>query len=201
MSNTDPTDLERIDQQIRINELKERANELAGGNMHGFEAEGVSDDLREAFWARVIDIETAPETTNLEQLSKMGIVMPPADQLDDEHLTQKLWEVISELARLRVFLSSTDHLSDRELYHLLESDLLRHPTEDLPPESGWNCHLDILGGCSEQDLYLRNKYYADQLDRECWSAEFPDDEMPPHVDPPYDRDRHLPSMAYGRTQE
>jgi hypothetical protein len=36
------------------------------------------------------------------------------------------------------------------------------------------------------------KYYADEGTRRGWLADFPDDEMPPHEEPPYDRDRFLP---------
>ena len=54
------------------------------------------------------------------------------------------------------------------------------------------CHLDVLGGCSEEDLILHMRYYADDRDRADWRKEFPEFPMPPKEKPPYDRDRHLP---------
>jgi hypothetical protein len=35
-------------------------------------------------------------------------------------------------------------------------------------------------------------YYADAEYRKRWHKDWPDDEMPPHVDPPNDRDSKLP---------
>src|SRR5438552_225451 len=55
-----------------------------------------------------------------------------------------------------------------------------------------NCHLDVLGGCSEEDLVLQMRYYADESYRAWWDAEFPDFPMPPREKPPFDRDRQLP---------
>ena len=42
----------------------------------------------------------------------------------DEQLTARLWEVIHALARQAVYLHSTDHLSDRQLYKQLTEDAL-----------------------------------------------------------------------------
>ena len=64
------------------------------------------------------------------------------------------------------------------------------PALDADVGSTW--HIDILGGCSLQDIALYLKYYADEKTRESWRSEFPEEVMPDHVDPPYDRDRHLP---------
>jgi hypothetical protein len=116
--------------------------------------------------------------------------------LDERRLTAKLWEVLEALARLRVFLSQTDHLSDRELYTHLWADTLREAIPDLPFDEHSAWHIDILGGCSEEDIDLHMKYYADESDRRDWLKQFPDYEMPAHEDPPYDRDRHLPRSGF-----
>ncbi len=182
-----------IDQQIRINELREAAREAADGEMFTWEADDMPSEVSEQFWTNVLAIENASATTNIQQLERMGVDVPPPDGLDDRQLQAKLWEVIHGLAKLRTFLTSTDHLNDRQLYGLLWGDLLRHEIEDLPIDTGWTCHLDILGGCSDEDLQLRLKYYADDMDREMWRTDFPEDTIPAHLDPPYDRDSILPS--------
>ena len=56
------------------------------------------------------------------------------------------------MARLGRYLSSTDHLSDRELYERLWTDILREPTSVCPDDPSMSCHIDLLGGCSDEDL-------------------------------------------------
>lgn len=58
------------------------------------------------------------------------------------------------------------------------------------------CHLDVLGGCSEEDLILSMRYYSDDEERVEWQKDFPDFPMPPKEKPPYDRDRMLPQPEY-----
>ena len=127
-----------------------------------------------------------------EYLEKEGILLPSPQDLDETQLHSKLWEVINAMALAGHFLASTDHLSDRDLYELLWSDILRQPTSISLDPSTTTCHIDILGGCSEEDQRIRLKYYADDDERDCWASDFPEDDLPPKEPLPYDRDRHLP---------
>jgi hypothetical protein len=161
--------------------------------MAAWESEDLSPDQREAFWRRVVESETAPQTSHLRQLAEAGVDLPAPETMDDGSLTKKLWELIHALAALRVFLDSTDHLSDRELYALLRNDVL--PDEipaDLPQGDDGYCVLDLLGG-SDSDVYL--KYYAGEKERQWWKEDFPDYDLPAQEDPPFDRDRLLPLPA------
>lgn len=62
----------------------------------------------------------------------------------------------------------------------------------MPPEAGYNCTYDLVSSGSDEDTQAWLKYYADEDTRRQWAKDFPDDILPPHEDPPYDRDRHLP---------
>jgi hypothetical protein len=185
-------DFDRIDREIRINELREAAQETAGGEMHVYENPDAPPEISEQFWANVLQYEQAEETCHFLQLEQDGVDLPPPEELDDEQLTAKLWEVIGVLAKRNVFLSQTDHWSDRELYERLWHDTLREVTMDLPANSGWHCHIDFLSSGSDEDNELYLKYYADEDYRQRWHADWPKEVIPPHVDPPYDRDRRLP---------
>jgi hypothetical protein len=197
----DPNELERVDQEIRINELKEEANELAGGAMTHWESEDCPPGMAESFWQRVVDYEKAPWTSEFEQLTNAGIDLPPPDEMSDETLTAKLWEVIRILAQRRTFISMTNHLSDRELYAYLWSDVLHECMKLMPMDAYSAHHIDLLSSGSEEDTYLYMKHFADEKTRRDWMESFPDYEMPEHVDPPYDRDRRLPRATYGNPDE
>jgi hypothetical protein len=184
-----------VEREIRLNEAWHAADEMAREHVEerglwGEEAERVREDMRELY-----AFDTAPVTTEHAILRAEGVVMPPADTLDDESLHAILWEVIDALAGRNTFLSSTDHLSDRELYHHLESELFHEPTQDLVAP-GWNHHIDILGGCSEEDIELSLRFYQSEEDRAHWKKSFPEYELPPKEKPPFDRDRHLPKPKY-----
>jgi hypothetical protein len=179
----------------RIEQLKQRAEQAAGGEMIAWESNRLSLEERERFWRRVVESETAPLTTNFQQLIDAGLELPEPESLDDKTLTAKLWDVIDGLARLRVFISETDHLSDRELYKSLWLDVLHQETEAISDEySAW--HVDLLSTGSETDTFLYLKYYADEDFREHWLAEFPDYQLPDHESPPFDRDARLPRLYY-----
>jgi hypothetical protein len=79
------------------------------------------------FRLSVAAYEQAPWTTHFQGLMDAGVELPAPELMDERRLAAKLSEVIDTLARMRVFLSRTDHLSDRELYTLLWGDTLREP--------------------------------------------------------------------------
>ena len=198
MQDSEEDDLKR---EKRIAELKRQAGELAGGKMVEGEMDETPPEVAEQFWEQVVAYEKAPWTTNFKQLEESGMELPAPETLNDEKLTKKLWEVIQGLALLRVFLDETDHLSDRELYTELWSDMLREEVKAMPPDPDGAYHLSPLGGCSEEDIQLQMKYYADEEWRRRWQKDFPDFVMPKHEDPPYDRDRFLPQPNYGPSGE
>ncbi len=185
------------DQEKRIDDLKHRAEELCGGQMEVGDLDDCPAETEEAFWKYVVDYEEAPWTTNFQQLENAGVSLPPPDSLKDEELKAKLWEVIQKLALLHVYIEQTDHLSDRELYTHLWTDVLREETKALPMAENFACHLQLLSSGSEEDNQLYLKYYADEDWRRQWHEDFPSDPIPPHEDLPYDRDRLLPKPDYG----
>lgn len=185
------------DQEKRIEDLKQQAEELSGGQM---EVHNLDDDypaeVEEGFWKYVVDYEKAPWTTNFQQLENAGVSLPAPDSLSEAELKTKLWEIIQKLALLRTFIEQTDHLSDRELYNHLWTESLREETKALALDADSACHIQILGGCSEEDMELYLKYYADEDFRQSWQKDWPRDPIPKHEDPPYDRDRLLPKAYY-----
>jgi hypothetical protein len=144
-------------------------------------------------YARKMDLfMDGPTTTYFEQLQNAGIQLPEPDSVSDADIRTKLWEVIAGLEKLRAFLESTNHLSDRELYAKLWHETLRGETPAID-EIGFRSHLDLVrAGEDDADTALYLKYYADDAARESWRSQFPEDHIPAHEDPPFTRDDLLP---------
>lgn len=186
-------ELSRDEQEQRIRELKEQAEQAAEGDMLSveFDVPGAPAGIREEFWKNVLAWEKAPWTSQFEQLRRQGIDLPPPDQLDDQSLSKKLWELVDALAKRNVFLGHTDHLSDRELYEHLYHETLLEATKDMPVEPNAFCTIDMLGSGSDEDVETLAKFYAGEEERELYRELFPQG-FPQRQAPPYDRDRHLP---------
>jgi hypothetical protein len=140
--------------------------------------------------------ENAAWTSTFQQLLEDGVELPAPEELSDEELTTKLGDHPPPRRAPHV-LSTTNHLSDRELYAHLWSDVFHERTKDMPFDPCSAHHIDLLSTGSDEDTYLYLKHFADEKWRTQWLTDFPDYEMPEHVDPPYDRDRLLPKATYG----
>ena len=64
---TDPDDLEDVDREIRINELKAEVEELADGEITTFESGDAPPEVLEEFWRNVVEIEKGGWTTARRQ--------------------------------------------------------------------------------------------------------------------------------------
>src|SRR5262245_41030496 len=147
--------------------------------------------FEEEFLKRVQDFEDAPKVEPFALLQRAGLELPSPDAIDDGRLATVLRDTIDAMADHGLFLYSTNHLSDRELYARLWHTSLRDPMEwDGDDRAMW--FIDLIGTGSEEDVLLNLKYYADENERRDWAEEWPDFTMPDHEDPPYDRDRFLP---------
>ena len=191
----DPLGLDRADCEIHVEKLRREIDEVTGGEMTGGKVGDCDPKVEEAFLEHVLALETHGFVCPFDTLTRDGFELPSPEKLDDAALTAKLRELIHALAARRLFLHSTDHLSDRELYAWLWSDGLREELMGFGLPMG-NCHLDVLGASREEDIILQMRYYADEEERGRWAADFPDFQMPPRAKPPFDRDRHLPKGSF-----
>ena len=182
------------DQQRRIEMLRDELKKL-GGNMST--ESDMPADLEEQFLRHVLEYEQAQPITLIEMLKNAGLEMPAPDDLDDGELTSRLWEVIERLSSLGAYIFHTNHLSDRELYSYLYSDGLMEEATLFPEDPSYAYMIDLTGSGSEEDNQIYFKYYADDEYREQWRKDWPEDVIPEHEDPPFDRDAKLPKSPFG----
>ena len=183
------------DIDARVEKLKQKTAALNEGQMRTWTAAGCPPELEEQFWNDVLAFESAAEERPFEVLVRSGLALSPPDELDDVQITAKLWEVIDGLASLQIYLLFTDHLSDRELYARLWTEVLREPVALPPEDSNSSWHIDLSVGADDDGIETYLKYFADEEDRRSWLQEWPDDPLPDAVSPPFDRDRHLPGTG------
>lgn len=190
----DPKDLDKIDQEIRINELKAEAEEITGCEM----GEGINPDVQpemeEMFWQDVVDIERGGFVQGHEELAEQGIHLPAPEEVKDEDLPALLAELLQRLGDGGTYVFHTNHMSDRELYEKLWRDSLNEwkPRTRPRSEMAGGFFMDMAGGDSRDSRHAYLKYYADEDSRRRHCQDWPDEELPPREAPPYDRDRTLP---------
>lgn len=181
-----------IEQALRLGDLRKEVMDRVDGPFAEYGTGNLPMDTQEAFWKHILAFESAEDSTHEERLKKDAGFVPvdPETLQSEDEVHAALWDLLHALASIRVFVSTTDHLSDAELYCLLYKEALASPTAVPPSGSEWNTRIPAheYGTADDPDgtqTYLR--YYADEETRAIWP-----DEVPPKEDPPYDRDRFLP---------
>ena len=145
----------------------------------------------------MLEYETAEPISLFRLLENSGLEIPPPDQLDEPSLSAKLKEIVERMASLGAYVLHTNHLTDRELYRYLYVDGLREEAVLFPENPSYAYMIDLTGSGSDTDNQTYLKYYADEEHRKRWAQDWPDDPMPEHEDPPFDRDRFLPQSPVG----
>ena len=181
-------------QEERINKLRAELEEL-GGNTSTLES--MPADMEEEFLRHVLEYETAEQISLLRLLENSGLEVAPPESLDDDALKIKLKDIIDRMASVGSYLLHTNHLSDRDLYEYLYHEALREETVLFPENPSYAYMIDLTGSGSEDDNQTYLKYYADEVYRRRWAHDWPDDRMPEHEEPPFDRDRFLPQSPVG----
>src|SRR5688572_1046207 len=182
------------DQEERIAKLRQELEKLGGSAMS---LESMPADMEEEFLRQVLEYETAEPITLFRLLENAGVQIPPPDELDEVSLVLKLKEIVERMASLGAYLLHTNHLTDRELYDYLYVDGLREEAVLFPENPSYAYMMDITGSGCDEDNQTYLKYYADEEHRQRWARDWPEDPMPEHEDPPFDRDRLLPKSPIG----
>jgi hypothetical protein len=181
-------------QEERIAKLRAELEKI-GGNTSTLES--MPADMEEEFLRHVLEYETAEQISLLRLLENSGLEVPAPEMLDNEALKIKLKEMIDRMATVGAYLLHTNHLSDRDLYEYLYHEALREETVLFPENPSYAYMIDLTGSGSEDDNQTYLKYYADEQYRRQWAHDWPDDRMPEHEEPPFDRDRFLPQSPVG----
>jgi hypothetical protein len=185
---------EDSDQEERIAKLRQEVEKLGGSTMS---LESMPADMEEEFLRHVLEYESAEPISLLKLLTNSGLEVPAPNELDDETLGSKLKDIVDRMASLGAYLMHTNHLSDRALYEYLYHDGLREEAVLFPENPSYAYMIDLTGSGSEEDNQVYLKYYADEKYRRDWANDWPDDTVPQHEDPPFDRDRFLPQSPIG----
>lgn len=181
-------------QEERIAKLRAELEKLGGSTMS---IDSMPADMEEEFLRHVLEYETAAPISLLSLLANAGLEVQAPEQFDKDTLRIKLKDIIERMASLGAYLLHTNHLSDRELYEYLYNDALREEVVLFPENPSYAYMIDLTGSGGDEDNQTFLKYYADEEHRRQWAHDWPDDPLPDHEDPPFDRDRFLPQSPLG----
>src|SRR4051812_34105294 len=90
------------DQEKRIEKLRAELEKVGGGDM--VHESDMPADLEEQFLKHIIDFETAEQIPLMQWLANAGLEVTSPNELSDDALRPKLWEVVKGMASLGAYL-------------------------------------------------------------------------------------------------
>lgn len=194
----DPLGLAEVDQYIHIENMKDEIQEMSGGDSFSMaSSEEIPPDVEEAFLEQVLEVEKAGWQQPMEKLAESNDPPIPPDELTDETLSAKLWELLHNLACRGFYCLHSDHLTDREMYTSLWTKGLREEVI-LPGRKiktgGW--FHDFIGSYGDAEMEIYHRFYASEESRAQHARDYPKDPMPPREKPPCQRDWRLPKGPF-----
>lgn len=170
-----------VDDLLRNAQLRDALEPLYDESIGRVNAELMSTSNENEFLQSMLEWERAP-IVPIYQWYEPALVLAAPDSLDDEQLTDLLYQTIEQLFQKRIVLDFTDHLSDRELYCLIFRDILPAHEKQIDRQNNY-LHWDCANTDGDLDTWLR--YYASEEDRQAWVEEtdgyLPQIEVPPHT--------------------
>lgn len=188
----DPLQLEGVDREIHIDQPAFESSEADNFEFLDDTAPSREETLQEP----TVGVETENWVTPHEDLTRSGVILPPPDELTDEALPAKLWELLHELACRGFYLLHTDHLSERALYTRLWREDLREPAILPGRFAGGGWFHDFVGSGSDEDTRIWLRYYANDLERAQHANSWPNEPLPPKQERPFRRDHRLPQGPF-----
>jgi hypothetical protein len=187
-----PTPHDDIDHKIRVNEKKEQIREVAGKEFAEGFSENCPPELREAFLDSVLAYEKMPQGSQLAHLAKDGLLFPDPAKLSDKEVSAELKKWIDVMAKRNMYLSSTNHLSDRELMVWLREEGLAERGPDYSKARGAMWGTSPIGSGSDEDQQIWLAYYATEKERKEHKKKYPEVPIPPRAKQKSNRDKTLP---------
>ena len=192
----DESDDPDVDQEIRIEKLKDEIANAAGSEMHTSKLSDLPPAIEEAFLEQIRDLERDGWPRPMDELTARGTAPLPPDELTNEALPPHLWNLLHPLACRGFYVLHTDHLSDRALYEMLWKKGLREAAI-LPGRSRTGGYFyDTIGSYGPEDMEVFHRYYETEKARARHLAEFPNSNPPPREPPPFSRDWRLPKGPF-----
>jgi hypothetical protein len=178
----EPRPHEEVDHLLRNAQLRDDLEPFLDESISRLNVHSLPTAAENEFLASMLAWERAP-VLPIADWFEPRLELPSPETLDDSQLHIALWETIHRLFERRIVLDFTDHLSDRHLYCLIYRDIL--PAHEKKIEGVGNyLHWDCANVGDDPETWLC--YYASEEERLGW-AEQCEEELPPHIDPPYSR--------------
>jgi hypothetical protein len=120
MSRSGVYDEKEAQQEIRIKQMQDKLNELAGGLFSIKTSPDLSADMVESYLEDIINFESVDSGISLfDGLQQHGVHLPPPEELNDFLSVRKVREILRALEKLQIFLIGYEEMTARELYSTL----------------------------------------------------------------------------------